>query len=152
AKDSGPSQALVADHRHLLFGLELFTSRIATYRYSRGGLLTEISSISPSGQSNFLGETLHPHARVLYACILPSTLGVYSFDDAGGISFVTTVPNEGVDICWVRLNASGTRLYTSESVSNTLTVYDTTDALNPVQLQHFSLTAPDGFVINIELD
>ena len=68
------------------------------------------------------------------------------------ISFVTAVPNEGIDICWLRTNKAGTRLYSSESVTNTLTVYDTTDALNPVQIQHVTLNVPDGFVINIELD
>ena len=81
-----------------------------------------------------------------------ATLGVYSFDAEGVISFVTAVPNEGIDICWLRMNTAGTRLYSSESVTNTLTVYDTTDALNPVQIQHVTLNAPDGFVINIELD
>ena len=50
------------------------------------------------------------------------------------------------------MNATGTRLYSSESVTNTLTVYDTTDALNPVQSQHLTLNVHDGFVINIELD
>jgi hypothetical protein len=81
-----------------------------------------------------------------------SELGVYTFDAAGIISFVRAVANEGIDICWLRMNAAGTRLYSSESVTNTLTVYDTTNALIPVQIQHFSLNVPDGFVINIELD
>jgi hypothetical protein len=153
AANSGPSQALVSERKHLLFGLELFTSRIASYRYNRGGLLSEISSIGPITEGGaFLGEILHPSQRVLYACNLPSTLGVYSFDTDGVISFVTSVANEGIDICWLRTNATGTRLYSSESVTNTLTVYDTTDALNPVQIQHVTLNAPDGFVINIELD
>jgi hypothetical protein len=37
-------------------------------------------------------------------------------------------------------------------VTNTLTVYDTMDPVNPVQLQQVALNVPDGFVINIELD
>jgi 6-phosphogluconolactonase (cycloisomerase 2 family) len=153
AAGSGPSQALVSGRGHLLFGLELFTSRIACYSYDRAGLMTETSSIGPIEENGaFLGEILHPSQRVLYACNLTSTLGVYSFDSDGVISFVTSVANEGIDICWLRLNAAGTRLYSSESVTNSLTVYDTTDALNPVQLQHVTLNAPDGFVINIELD
>jgi len=153
AAASGPSQALVSDQKPLMFGLELFTSRIASYHYNRHGILTEISSIGPITEGGaFLGETLHPNKRVLYACNLPSTLGVYSFDSAGVISFVTSVPNEGVDICWLRMNADGTRLYSSESVTNSLSVYDTSNGYNPVQLQHFLLTVPAGFVINIELD
>ena len=84
-----------------------------------------------------------------------SQLGVYSFDSAGVISFVNAVSNDGIDIAvpeGTPVNAAGTRLYSSESVTNTLTVYDTTDAFNPVQIQHLPLDVPDGFVINIELD
>lgn len=154
AAASGPSQALVLGRGHLVFGLELFTSRIASYRYNRGGLISEISSIGPpTTDGAFLGEILHPHQRVLYAgLVLTKELGVYSFDSAGVISFVRAVSNDGTDICWLKMNAAGTRLYSSESVTNTLTVYDTTDALNPVQIQHLPLNAPDGFVINIALD
>ena len=154
ATGSGPSQALVSGRRRLMFGLELFTSRITSYGYDSSGLLSEISSINPTTTDGaFLGEILHPTQRVLYAGLLStSELGVYTFDAAGVISFVRTVSNDGIDICWLRMNAAGTRLYSSESVTNTLTVYDTTDALNPVQIQHVTLNAPDGFVINIELD
>ncbi len=154
APDSGPSQALVSGRAHLLFGLELFTSRIASYRYDKSGFLTEISSVSPTTTGGaFLGEILHPRQRVLYAGLLTTNeLGVYSFDAAGNISFVQAVPNQGIDICWLRMNAAGTRLYSSESVTNTLTVYDTSEALNPVEIQHVTLNAPDGPVINIELD
>ena len=154
AANSGPSQALVSGRAHLVFGLEQFTSRIVSYGYNSEGLLSEISSISPTTTDGaFLGEILHPNQRVLYAGLLStSQLGVYSFDSAGVISFVRAESNDGIDICWLRMNAAGTRLYSSESVTNTLTVYDTTDALNPVQIQHLPLNAPDGFVINIELD
>ncbi len=154
AANSGPSQALVSGPSHLVFGLELFTSRIASYRYDRNGLLSEVSSISPTTSNGaFLGEIMHPRQRVLYAGLLKTNeLGVYRVDAAGVISFVRAVANEGIDICWLRMNAAGTRLYSSESVTNTLTVYDTTDALNPVQIQHVTLNSTDGFVINIELD
>jgi 6-phosphogluconolactonase (cycloisomerase 2 family) len=152
--NSGPSQALVSGRNRLVFGLELFTSRIASFRYDRSGLLSEVSSIDPTTTGGaFLGEILHPNQPILYAGLLStSELGVYSFDSAGAISFVNAISNDGINICWLRMNAAGTRLYSSESVTNTLTVYDTTDALNPVQIQHLPLNAPDGFVINIELD
>jgi len=154
AANSGPSQALVSGRAHLVFGLEMFTSRIVSYGYNRSGLLSELSSISPTTENGaFLGEILHPRQRVFYAGLLStSQLGVYSFDSAGVISFVKAVSNDGIDICWLRMNSAGTRLYSSESVTNTLTVYDTTDALDPVQIQHLPLDVPDGFVINIELD
>ncbi len=151
---SGPSQALVVGSSRLVFGLELFTSRIACYSYAKNGLLTELSSIAPTTPDGaFLGEFMHPKKRVLYAGLLKTNeLGVYRVDASGVLSFVRAVANSGVDICWLRMNADGTRLYSSESVSKTLTVYDTTNALAPVELQHIQLNATDGFGVNIELD
>ena len=71
---------------------------------------------------------------------------------AGVISFVRTVSNDGIDICWLKTNAAGTRLYTSESLTFSITVYDITDPLNPVELQHLPLIAANRPVTNIELD
>jgi 6-phosphogluconolactonase (cycloisomerase 2 family) len=151
---SGPSQALVSERWHLVFGLELFTSRIASYKYDRSGLMAEASSIGPTTVNGaFLGEILHPRQRVLYAGLLStSQLGVYAFSAGGVISFVQAVPNSGVDICWLKTNAAGTRLYTSESVTLSITVYDITTALNPVQLQHAILVGANRPVTNIVLD
>jgi 6-phosphogluconolactonase (cycloisomerase 2 family) len=151
---SGPSQALVGERWHLVFGLELFTSRIASYNYDRNGLMAEISSIGPTTDNGaFLGEILHPSQRVLYAGLLStSQVGVYAFDPAGVISFVRAVSNDGVDICWLKTNAAGTRLYTSESLTLSISVYDITDALNPVQLQHAILVGANRPVTNIALD
>jgi 6-phosphogluconolactonase (cycloisomerase 2 family) len=154
AAGSGPSQAAVAGRWHLVFGLELFTSRIASYKYDRTGLMSEVSSVAPTTVNGaFLGEILHPRQKVLYAGLLSANqLGVFSFDAEGVISFVQAVSNEGIDICWLKTNAAGTRLYTSESLTFSVTVYDITDALNPVQLQHVALIGADRPVTNITLD
>ena len=154
AAGSGPSQALVLERWHLVFGLELFTSRIASYKYDRNGLMTAVSSISPTTANGaFLGEIAHPSQRVLYAGLLSTNqLGVYSFDSAGVISFVGAFPNDGVDICWLKTNAAGTRLYTSESLTLSVTVYDITAPLNPIQLQHVILNGANRPVTNIALD
>ena len=154
AAGSGPSQALVSGTSPIVFGLELFTSRIASYKYRRSGLMTEASSIGPTTVNGaFLGEILHPTQKVLYAGLLSTNqLGVYSFDNAGVISFVRTVANDGVDICWLKTNAAGTRLYTSESLTLSITVYDIADSLNPVQQQHVILIGANRPVTNIALD
>ena len=153
ARGSGPSQALVLGSRHVMFGLEMTASRIASYRYDRAGLLSELSSVTPPTGGAFLGEAVHPRLPALYAA-LPQTdeMAVYKFNASGILSYVLTIENPGGEICWVKMNADGTRLYTAESLTNTLTVYDTTNALNPVQIQHISLSAADGPVINIEVD
>jgi 6-phosphogluconolactonase (cycloisomerase 2 family) len=154
AAGSSPSQALVWSKGHIVFGMEFATSRIATYKFGPDGTMTELGSVSPTTRGGlFLGEILHPTRKVLYAGLLTTNqVGVYRFNAAGAISFVRTVPNGGSDLCWLRTNAAGTRLYTSESVSDTLSVYDLTDALNPVLLQQFALIGTNGPVTNISLD
>lgn len=153
-RGSSPSQALVWPKGRVVFGLELKTSRIASYKFDRAGLMTEMGSVSPPvPPSVFLGEILHPTKKILYVGLLRSNeLGVYRFDASGVMTYVTSIQNNGLDICWLKTNAAGTRLYTSESVSNTLTVYDISQPLAPVEIQHFSLVGPNGSVTNIALD
>jgi 6-phosphogluconolactonase (cycloisomerase 2 family) len=154
APGSSPSQAMTWDKGHVVFGLELFTSRIASYSFDRNGIMTEVGSIAPPTETDaFLGEVLHPTQRVLYAGLLHTNqLGVYKFNSAGVLTFVRAAPNDGSDICWFKTNAAGTRLYSSESVSRTVTVYDITQSLNPVQLEQITLSGADFPLTNIALD
>jgi 6-phosphogluconolactonase (cycloisomerase 2 family) len=65
---------------------------------------------------------------------------------------VGTVPNNGAAICWLAVNSAGTRLYTSETESATITVYDLTAATNPVQLQQLTLANGAATVSNLAFD
>ena len=61
AQGSSPSQAMTWDKGHVVFGLELLTSRIAGYSFDRNGIMTEVGSIAPPTETDaFLGEILHP--------------------------------------------------------------------------------------------
>jgi 6-phosphogluconolactonase (cycloisomerase 2 family) len=154
AADSSPTQALVRSKRHLLFGMEINTSRIATYRIGRDGTLSELSSLSPPGASPFLGEILHPTRGVLYTG-LPATneVGVYKFTSAGTLTFSRTVPNtNGSLVCWLVTNAAGTLLYTSETESGTISAFDITHPVNPVLLQTLTLSGTAQHPHNIALD
>jgi 6-phosphogluconolactonase (cycloisomerase 2 family) len=75
---------------------------------------------------------------------------VYEYDLDGGMRFVRTVPNSGQAICWLRTNRSGTRLYTSDTGTNSISVYDLTDAENPVQIQELNLSG-QGNVLQFSL-
>jgi DNA-binding beta-propeller fold protein YncE len=55
------------------------------------------------------------------------------------------VLNQGTAPGWLAINKTGTRLYTSENGSNTVSVYDLTHFLGPLQLQHFTLSAGGSF-------
>jgi 6-phosphogluconolactonase (cycloisomerase 2 family) len=66
-------------------------------------------------------------------------LGVYTFDALGNLQFVRAVPNSGQAICWVRTNAAGTYLYTVNTMDSSISVYDNSNPLTPVEIQHFKL-------------
>lgn len=152
---SSPSQALVSPRGHLVFGCEFQgDSKVTSYKYDRTGIMSEVNFVLPTTmRGDFQGLVLHPRKRILYAGLLRSKeVGVYTFDPTGALTFVTSVPNTGDDICWFKTNAAGTRLYTSESQSATVSVYDLTNPLLPVFLQQVALTAPDGPELNIALD
>jgi hypothetical protein len=83
--------------------------------------------------------------------VTDSKLGVYKYSyDGLVLEFVRAVPNSGTAICWIRTNKAGTRLYTTDTVTNSVTVYDTTDAENPIQIQEFNLSGL-GNVLQFEL-
>ena len=151
---SSPGQALLAGVPNLFFGLEFATSRIATFNFTSKGVMAELSSVPPPVENGlFLGEILHPTRRILYAGIVnKNVLAVYTYDASGALTFVRTVANSGMDICWLRTNAAATQLYTSESVTKSVSVYDISRATNPRLLQYFPLPAPNGYVYTIALD
>jgi DNA-binding beta-propeller fold protein YncE len=88
-----------------------------------------------------LGLGVHPTQKIMYAQM--ATIGkmaVYTYDDQGNINFVKVVPNKGGELpCWTLLNKAGNRLYTDNAGNNTMTVYDTTDPMNPKQIQLLKL-------------
>ena len=163
AVSSSPSQAAVGP-AHLTFVMEFAgaampptVSQIDSYRVQKNGKLKLNNSVQvPPGDHVFLGEVVHPTQNVLYAALpADSQIGVYSFSQSTGLlTFVTTVSNPGSLACWLAMNADGSRLYSVETMSNTLTVYDTTNSQAPVQLQHLTLTATSSSsgATNLRLD
>jgi 6-phosphogluconolactonase (cycloisomerase 2 family) len=92
----------------------------------------------------------HPTKKILYTNLVTrNAVGVMTYDDAGEINFETAVPSTGRDVCWLRTNSDGTRLYQISNNSNpdegdkgsSIQVFDISgdNALNPVQLQHISV-------------
>jgi 6-phosphogluconolactonase (cycloisomerase 2 family) len=64
------------------------------------------------------------------------------------------IVNPGSLICWLTTNPAGTVLYTVETGTRTLTVYDISGSnfLKPVQIQHFTLKAGTDEPTNLKLD
>ena len=61
-----------------------------------------------------------------------------------------TVPNSGTAICWIRTNQSGTRLYSTDTGTNSVSVYDLSNPEEPSQIQEFTLSGA-GNVLQFSL-
>lgn len=98
-----------------------------------------------------LGIWTHPSQNILYVGhVTYNHLGVYNFDPASGaLSFVTQVPNSGREICWIRTNAAGTRLFTVNNIDNSVSLYDIAgNPRAPVERQKLTLKEPGPLFLN----
>ena len=150
ALGSAPSQALVVSGTNLLFGVDFLGGLMQSFKFDYEGRLHQRLPV-PLPASEFgpaprvaLGIINHPREPFIYAGFpAASRLGVFRFDEQGHLRFVRSVPNSGIAICWLRTNRAGTRLYTSNqgtfTPTSTITVYDITDADDPVEIQSITL-------------
>ena len=156
---SAPSQALTANDRPFVFDAEFLGGELASYRLFPNGLLTANppqplpASESVGGTAALpLGLWANPDARQLYVgFVTVNKVGVYTWDDNGMPIFERTVANSGKAICWLRTNRAGTRLYTSNTGSSTVSVYDTTDPAEPKEIQAVRTSGP-GALFQLALD
>src|SRR5215813_13101614 len=156
---SAPSQALTANDRPFVFDAEFLGGRLASYRLFPNGRLTA-NPLQPLPASESVGGTAplplglwaNPDARQLYVgFVTVNKLGVYTWDESGMPIFERTVANSGTAICWLRTNRAGTRLYTANTGSSTVSVYDTTDPAEPKEIQAIRTSGP-GALFQLALD
>ncbi|MBA3912791.1 MAG: beta-propeller fold lactonase family protein [Acidobacteriales bacterium] len=156
---ASPTQALINQKGDLLFGMEYYGSNghanLTSYRIKLDGTLSAVSTVNPpNGGKYFLGEAQNPQTSALYAGLPDqSSLGVYQFGIATGtIAYKATVADPAKP-GWLTINRRGTRLYASENAANAVTVYQTSNSLKPVQLQHLVLSSGGTFgATNLALD
>jgi 6-phosphogluconolactonase (cycloisomerase 2 family) len=157
AAGSNPSQVILHPTGHLMFTDDFQAGTMSTYRYTSAGSLTFLSSATPTMGGNFLGMALHPTQPVLYAATPSPTLGsnymsAYKYQASTGMMlFQNTVSNSGLATCWIAVNARGSRFYDTETVSNTVSVYNTTSPTAPVFQQQITLP-PGGTPTNLKID
>jgi 6-phosphogluconolactonase (cycloisomerase 2 family) len=106
-----------------------------------GSLIPEdFKAVNTSAGPQPLGLWTHPARPILYAGFTSmDRLAVYTFDSTGHLTFIRTVLNSGKAICWIRSNTTGTRLYTANTADSSISVYDSTSPLEPVEIQHLKL-------------
>lgn len=126
---------------------------------SRQVTLAETVDPAPDVPTLPLGIWDHPNRPLLYVGLVTrNQLGVYRYDDGGALDFVSAVPNSGQDICWLRVNRAGTRLYAvnnlpregTDDVASTLTVFDISgeNAERPVEISRTEIPLPFASFVN----
>jgi 6-phosphogluconolactonase (cycloisomerase 2 family) len=154
-----PSQALVSSGKNWVFGADFLGGLLRSFQVQPDGSLlqTDLESLPASESVGGvaplpLGLAAHPDRPVLYVgFVTVSKIGVYTYDAHGKLTFVRSVQDSGAAVCWLRTNANGTRLYASNTGDRTITVYDTTNPLQPVEMQKVSLKG-NGNAFQIALD
>lgn len=147
AAGSAPSQAYFVQDSNILFGADFLGGLIEHFRVDGQGKLHQLPPIAlPASEFDAsaprlpLGLWSNPRQPVLYVgYVTANKIGVYRYSEDGSLKFLRTIPNAGQGICWIRVNKSGTRLYTTDTTTNQVSVYDSTDAEHPVEIQTFTL-------------
>ena len=139
---SSPSQADVSSGARLVFDAQFLGGHLQSFLVDHDGSLIpeDFKAVNTSAGPQPLGLWTHPARPILYAGLTSSSeLAVYKFDSTGHLTLVRSVPNSGKAICWIRSNATGTRLYTSNTGNRSISVYGSTSPLQPVEIQHLTL-------------
>jgi 6-phosphogluconolactonase (cycloisomerase 2 family) len=161
AYNSSPSQALTSSRGDFVFGADFFGGLLQSLRIDDDGRLHQNppqalpNSVfaGKTGGHQPLGMRTHPSLPILYVDITPiSEVAVYRYDERGVLSFVRTVADSGAAPCWAIVNHSGTRLYATNTGDNSVSVYDLTDPLDPVEIQHFVMDATTGAAFSTVID
>jgi 6-phosphogluconolactonase (cycloisomerase 2 family) len=163
--DSSPLQAYITPDRKVLISSEE-SGVFRAFRIGPGGRLTEgpnsplrlAKAVFPGGRRvpNVwpAGLASNPRLKILYAQIanLNETI-VYRWSDDARLTFVRALSNPNSSLpCWTHVNAAGTRMYSGNAGSDSLTVFDIAhNPADPHPIQSVALDAP-GNPWNFEID
>jgi hypothetical protein len=147
AGGTSPSQAYFPPGTNLLFGDDFLGGLLQPFRTDGSGKLHALPPIAlPASEFGAttprlpLGLWSNPKQPILYVgYVTANKMGVYRYSNEGALTFLRTVPNAGQGICWIRVNKSGTRIYTTDTTTNQVSVYDASDPEVPVEIQTFTL-------------
>ena len=150
-----PTQALTTGTGAFVFSSEFpGGGNLLSFLQTPDGRLLQAGSLAPplvgGTQAAPLGLWTSPTARYLYVGFVNpvpglNKVGVYSWDNAGTLSFVRMASNSGSATCWLRTTRDGRRLYTANTGDQSISVYDTSDPANPVEIQHLSAGGVGGY-------
>lgn len=139
-----PAQALVSPSGKFNFVVQFMGGGLlSSYNVGAGGLLTLNNTMLPVRGPVFLGATAHPKQRAVYVGMpAVNQMGVYTYSTAGDLALGKVIVNQGSLICWLTTDPGGNHLYTIETGTRTITVYNISGGVNylkPLQVQHITL-------------
>ena len=161
---ASPQLALLSRSGNVLFGADFMApgtpshqGSLRAFAVSAAGTLTaapgtplDIPGPADPMTHVVLGLATHPTQNVLYVgFVAQNKLGVYRFDpSSGAMTFQTTAENSGKAICWIVTNASGSAIYTTNTADNSVSFYNSTNALAPMEVQRLALKEPGPMFTN----
>jgi 6-phosphogluconolactonase (cycloisomerase 2 family) len=152
---SMPSQVQVNPGQKFAFGLlSQNGGSLISWAIGIGGKLVQETVLTPpNGGTSFLGMTNNALFKTVYVGLPDQNLiGVYSYDTLGNLTFDKTVVDPGVGIGFLTSNKEATVMYSAETTSDSVTVWDiNVHQLTPTVLQHITLS-PGGAPSSIMLD
>lgn len=151
-----PTQALVSTGGRVVFDADFFGFQLHSFLLQPDGRLQRVDSqtlppsespvkgVNPLGLAIPLGLQVHPKESILYVgYVLDQKVGVYDYDSkTGRFEFLRSVAGSGDVLrgaCWLVTNTQGTRLYTANNFSNTVSVLDIKDPRHPALIQTVTL-------------
>ncbi len=149
---SSPSQVLLSNDRRFLFGTNFLAFMLPSETpigtllpmdiLDDGGIKLAPGApyVVPSGDGGALGLATNPRSNTLYVGFpVAGSFGVYQINtQTGALSFETQLTG-GPATCWIRTNATGTRLYTLNSGENTVGIYNTDNPDAPAFISKLAL-------------
>ncbi len=146
-----PSQVLTSNT-----GPFVFTSGfpsggvIDSYAQLPGGYLFKTGTVTPPTENGtvapVLGLWTNPHAPYVYAGLVTANLlATYRYNAVGQLTLVGTATDSGQGLCWLRTTRDGHTLYASNTVDQSISVFDLSDPAHPVEIQHVVAGGVGGF-------
>ena len=150
AYGSSPSQALLQEG--VLFGADFLGGLIQSFRVNGDHLAVHAPQALPAKEyantsaPRFpLGLATLPQEGVLYVGFVTlNRVGVYRYNQTGQLQYVRSVPNTGVAPCWIVTDSQAKRMYTGNAGDHSITAYDVSNPVEPVELQKLTLAAVGG--------
>lgn len=147
---SNPAQALISPDGTVMFGTSP-GGFLRSYQVHDDGTFTEAPGspqrVSPAAyppsfpeRKRFaVGLAVHPTRPIMYADLPPASgLAAYTYAPDGEMTFASSVANTGSWFpCWTVITKDGRFLYTANAGSNTVSAFDISTPLSPIQLQAY---------------